>query len=163
MRPLLLVLFAGSCANPAVMQLPRPAVKSTVLFLCPYGGAKSVIAASYFNRRMEELALPFVGIAAAAEEPYEAVPAPVADHLLGDGFDVRTFKPRRVEPEDVHRATRVVSIDCNLEGVNVAGIPVERWDDVPKVSVDLEASVAAVRRHVDALASDLGRPMSGRR
>ena len=140
---LFLFLFTIGCAT-------RPKPKSTVLFLCPYGGAKSVIAASYFNRLMDERGLPYVGVAAAAEEPYAAVPAPVADLLEREGFDVRAFKPRRVDANDVKNATAIVTIDCN---VDVAGA--KRWDDVPKVSVDLEGSAAAIRKHVEALAEEL--------
>lgn len=126
--------------------------KKTVLFLCPYGGAKSVIAASYFNRLAEERGLPYVGVAAAAEQPYEAVPAPVAAFLEHEGFDVRAFKPRAVEEVDFKGASKVVAIDCNPAS---DGVPIERWDDVPKVSVDLDGSVAAIRRHVEALAREL--------
>src|SRR5688572_27774922 len=89
--------------------------KRTVLFLCTHGGAKSVIAASYFNRLAEQQGLPYVGVAAAAEEPYPAVPEPVADFLERDGFEVRTFNPRPVEEDDVRGAARVVSIGCSLE------------------------------------------------
>jgi len=129
--------------------------KHTILFLCAAGGAKSVIAAAYFNRLAEERALPYGAVAAAAEEPYDAVPGPVADFLQGDGFDVRGFKPRRVEDGDVRNAARVVSIDCNLDAVELTGTAVERWDDVPKVSEDLDGSAAAIRRHVEALAEEL--------
>jgi protein-tyrosine-phosphatase len=129
--------------------------KSTILFLCPYGGAKSVIAASYFNRLAEKQSLPYVGVAAAAEEPYDAVPAPVAGLLERDGFDVRSFKPHHVAAADVKAATKIVTIDCNITEVDVAGTAVERWDDVPKVSVDLDASAAAIRRHVEALVAEL--------
>lgn len=144
----------GGCATTTANR-PRTTARSTVLFLCPYGGAKSVIAASYFNRLAEKHALPYVGVAAAAEKPYDAVPAPVAGFLERDGFDVRAFKPRHVEAEDVKTATKVISIDCNLVGVDVTGAAVERWDDVPKVSVDLDASAAAIRRHVEILVAEL--------
>ena len=146
---LLTVPFIG-CATGAA---DRP--KSTVVFLCQYGGAKSVMAASYFNRLAEEHALPYSAIAAAAEEPYDAVPPPVAAFLEQDGFDVRAFKPRHVEPQDVQTAAKIVSIDCDLSNAGVDA-PVERWDDVPKVSEDLEGSAAAIKRHVEALASKLG-------
>jgi len=132
-----------------------PTTKAAVLFLCQYGGAKSVIAASYFNRLAAERALPYAGVAAAAEEPYDAVLAPVAALLESEGFDVHAFKPRRVETEDVKNASKVVSIDCNPEHVNVAEVMVERWDDVPQASVDLDASAAAIRRHVEALVEEL--------
>ena len=120
-----------------------------VLFLCPHGGAKSVIAASHFNRLASERGLPYVATAAAAEDPYDAVPAPVADHLQGDGFDVRELKPHHVAPEEIEAAARVITIGCQL---STAG---ERWDDVPQASEDLEGSVAAIRRHVEALVEDL--------
>lgn len=122
-------------------------MSKNVLFLCPYGGAKSVIAMSYFNRLAQEHALPFTATAASAEEPYDAVPPPVVEYLQRDGFDVRAFKPRQVDESDVLNAARVISIDCAHEG--------ERWDDVPKASEDLEGSVAAIRRHVEALITEL--------
>jgi arsenate reductase (thioredoxin) len=122
-----------------------------ILFLCPYGGAKSVIAASYFNRLAEQYALPFVASAAAAEEPYASVPEPVAEFLQRDGFDVRAFQPRKVEERDVRDAAKVVAIDC----ATVTAADIERWDDVPKVSEDLPGSAAAIRRHVELLAEEL--------
>jgi protein-tyrosine-phosphatase len=126
-----------------------------ILFLCPHGGAKSVIASSYFKRLAEEQALPCAAIAAAAEEPYDAVPPPVAAFLEEEGFDVRAYTPRRVQPEDVRLAARVVSIDCDLSNVEVSEAGLERWDDVPMASVDLDASVAAIRRHVEELVAEL--------
>jgi arsenate reductase (thioredoxin) len=121
-----------------------------VLFLCAHGGAKSVIAASYFNRRAEELALPYAAVAASAEDPYDSVPEPVADFLQRDGFEIRTFTPRRVEQRDLRDAKRTVTIGCDLPGAQA-----ERWDDVPAASDDLDGSVAAIRRHVEALIEEL--------
>lgn len=150
---LLLPLF-GACATvPTGGRETDP--KRTILFLCPFGGAKSVIAASYFNRLAEEQALPYFAIAAAAEEPYAAVPAPVAGLLQRDGLDVSAFKPRHVEERDVNGAARIVSIDCNLDAIDLGGAAVERWNDVPKVSEDLDGSAAAIRRHVEVLAEEL--------
>lgn len=126
-------------------------MSATILFLCSYGGAKSVMAASYFNQLAEEHALPYTAIAAAAEEPYEAVLPPVVELLEREGFAVRAFKPRHVQPEDVQAAARIVSIDCGAAGVEAT----ERWDDVPKVSDDLHGSAAAIRRHVEELAAEL--------
>ncbi len=125
--------------------------QTTVLFMCPYGGAKSVIAASYFNRIATERGLPWIAIAAAAEEPYDAVPPQVAAALERDGFDVRAFKPRPVAPEDLRNAAKVVAIDCDLTKVDANGTAIESWTDVPKVSADLPGSIASIRRHVDAL------------
>lgn len=120
-----------------------------ILFLCQHGGAKSVIAASHFNRVAAERGLPFVAAAAAAEDPYDAVPTPVADHLLRQGFDVRELRPHRVTPAEIETAARIVTIGCDVPGAH------HRWDEVPAASEDLEGSVAAIRRHVEALAEDL--------
>ena len=127
----------------------------TILFLCSAGGAKSVMAASYFTRLADELTLPYAAIAAAAEEPYPAVPEPVADFLERDGIDVRSFRPRRVEQDELRSAARVVSIDCNLDALDLAGIAVEPWNDIPKVSEDLDGWAAAIPRHVETLAEEL--------
>jgi arsenate reductase len=120
-----------------------------ILFLCEHGGAKSVVAALHFNRLAAERGLSFVATAAAAHDPYDAVPAPVADYLQGEGFDVRKLRPHHAGAEEIERAARIVTIGCDLSGAH------ERWDDVPAASEDLERSVAAIRRHVEALAEDL--------
>ncbi|MDP9194344.1 MAG: hypothetical protein M3P06_21820 [Acidobacteriota bacterium] len=120
-----------------------------VLFLCQHGGAKSVLAASYFNRLAAERGLKFAATSAASEDPYDAVPALVADYLQRDGFDVRGLQPHHVAPEEIETAARIVTIGCDVPGAH------ERWDDVPAASEDLEGSVAAIRRHVEALAEDL--------
>jgi arsenate reductase len=159
---LLLPVF-GACATATAGDGPRTPAKTSILFLCPYGGAKSVIAASYFNRLAEQQALPYVAVAAAAEEPYAAVPAPVAELLQREGFDVRTFKPRHVASEDVNGAAKVVSIDCNLDAVDLGGAIVERWDDVPKVSDGVDASAAAIRRNVETLVEVLAKELRDRR
>lgn len=99
--------------------------------------------------------MPYTAVAAAAEEPYDAVPALVAAFLEREGIDVRAFKPRHVQPEDVRTASRIISIDCERTDASLARATIERWDDVPKVSVDLDASAVAIRRHVDALAAEL--------
>lgn len=130
--------------------------KAKVLFMCPYGGAKSVIAASYFNRAAEAAGLPYVAAAVAAETPYDAVPPKVAELLEHDGFAVREFKPRRVDAADLSSAAKVISIDCDLAKVEAAEkVTIERWDDVPKVSVDLPGSAAAIRAHVAKLIEQL--------
>lgn len=118
---------------------------SIILFVCPHGGAKSVIAATLAN------AAGLRGVAVAGEDPYDAVPEPVVKRLAQEGFDVGGFKPRRLEPAEIEDAARVISIGCDISGANV-----ERWEDVPMFSEDPEGSFAAIKRHVDALVKELG-------
>ena len=122
-----------------------------ILFLCTHGGAKSVMAASYFNRLAKERGLDLDATAAAAEDPYDAVPPPVADHLEREGFDVRELKPHHVAPDEIEHAARIVTIGCEIPGAS------DRWDDVPAASDDLDGSAAAIRRHVEALVEDLAK------
>ena len=123
-----------------------------VLFLCSHGSAKSVMAASYFNRIAAEESLPYEAVAASAEDPYDSVPEPVAGLLLRDGFDVRALTPHAVDQAEVDGAAKIVAIGCELPGAKV-----ERWDDVPAASDDLEGSSAAIRSHVRELVNDLRR------
>lgn len=116
-----------------------------ILFLCPHGGAKSVIAATLLN------AAGVRARAAAGEDPYDSVPAAVVERLAREGFDVRDFKPRVVETDEFEQAMRVISIGCDISGPNV-----QRWDDVPQFSEDPKGSFAAIKRHVDALVAELG-------
>lgn len=148
-RVLLLILLAVTAGAAEKSEKPM------IVFMCPYGGAKSVIAASYFNRMAEAEGLPYVAAATAAETPYEAVPKPVAEFLEKDGFAVASFKPRRVTADDLTSATKVVSIDCDLTKLDTKGVAVETWDDVPKVSADLPGSVAAIRKHIETLVAQL--------
>lgn len=132
-----------------------PAPKETVLFLCPHGAAKSLIAATTFNRLAEERGLAMSASAAATEEPYAEVPAAVAEFLESDGIDVSAFRARRVASSDLEAAARVVTIDCDPATIPASSATVERWDDVPKVSADLHGSIAAIRRHVAELVDEL--------
>lgn len=137
--------------------LPR----KTILFLCPHGGAKSVVAASYFNRLAVQTDLRYVAIAAATEDPYPAVPAPVAELLHDDGYDVRDFQPRAVTERDVSNAAKVISIGCELASPTLSNAEVEQWNDVPQASEDLSGAAAAIRRHVEALVKTLAEASRG--
>ena len=124
--------------------------------MCPHGGAKSLIAASYFNRMAAEKKLPFTAVAVAAEHPYDSVPPNIADFLEEDGFHVRSFKQRPVSGADFRNASKVISVGCDLGKVDTRGIAVETWDDVPLVDNGLPQSAAAIRKHVILLIDQIG-------
>jgi hypothetical protein len=123
---------------------------ATVVFVCLHGSAKSVIAAAWLQRLAEARGLR-VRATAAGTEPDPGLPPAVVAGLLADGLDVRGQRPRAVDPDELARAARVVSLGCDLGGA-FAG-PVERWDDVPPVSADFAAArdaiVVRVRRLVE--------------
>ena len=124
--------------------------------MCPHGGAKSLIAASYFNRMAAEKKRPFTAVAVAAEHPYDSVPPNIADFLERDGFHVRSFKPRPVTGADLRNASKVISVGCDLTKVDTRGFAVETWDDVPLVDDGVPQSAAAIRKHVIVLINQIG-------
>ena len=76
---------------PTGTQARRP----TVLFLCPHGAAKSVLASAYFARVAKERGLN-VRVEAAGIEPQEGVSTVVTEHLQRNGYTVPVTKPRAV-------------------------------------------------------------------
>jgi arsenate reductase len=126
----------------------------TVLFVCLHGSAKSLIAATHFNRMAESRALPWRGESAGIE-PDARVPEPVIRGLATDGIDVRDYRPRPLTAEQIDGAPRVVSFGCDLVPSPSDTVITERWDDLPLVSEGYDtardAIVARVTRLLDHL------------
>jgi len=129
-----------------------------VLFVCEHGSAKSVVAASYFNLLAQERGLPHRAVARGTQ-PDDAVAPSAARGLLADGLDVRDFKPQRVSAADVEKATRVVSLGCDLSSVARGAEgekgKLQRWDDIPSVGKDYRTSRDAMVDHIKRLMDEL--------
>src|SRR5688572_7123707 len=130
----------------------RPAARS-VLFMCPHGAAKSVLAAAYFKKRAKERGLD-VQADTMGTEPDPAVSPKVAQHLQAQGIAVPIDKPKLVTPKDLEAADVVVTMGCDLGAMPVRG-DLRRWDEVPSPSADFEGTDAAIKRRVDALVDEL--------
>jgi arsenate reductase len=134
----------------------------SIVFVCLHGAAKSVIAATYLNRLSTERGLQ-LRAAAAGIEPESEVPPHVCEGLLSDGLDVRRYRPRRVTPEELTAAWRVVSFGCDVGGIASSNLAVEQWDDVPLVSEGFAAARDAIVARVHQLLDGYeraGRPAS---
>jgi arsenate reductase (thioredoxin) len=131
----------------------------TILFLCPHNAAKSVIAAAYFKRLSAERGMTLRATSAGTDPDPDVSPGR-AEVLLAEGIDVRAHYPRRVTAEELVRASRVVSLGCDLGDIAPPGLVIERWDDVPSPSADLTGACAViaarVRQFVDTEASNRG-------
>jgi arsenate reductase len=125
-----------------------------ILFLCPHHAAKSVMAAAYFNRLIQDYDLPFVADSAGTE-PDEHINPAVADLLRAEGFDVSNHQPRRVEEDELNESARIISMGCTAEELGISPERVEGWSDVPIVSQDLPGARAAILRHVEGLIGEL--------
>ena len=131
----------------AVDQLGKP-TKTTknVLFMCPHGAAKSVLAAAYFESR------PGSAGSTSTCGPLGRSPTrwwrPPWPRTCAPGYDVPVAKPQLVSAEDLASADLVVSLGCDLTGRPVRG-EVRRWD-VPSPSADFPGTDAAIKEHVNA-------------
>jgi arsenate reductase len=113
--------------------MPRP-VK--VLFVCPHGAAKSVIAAEHFAG-LARAAGHHVDAVSAGVEPDEQIPPHVVQGLADDGFDLGAGSlPRRLL----------------------------RWDGIPAVSDGYEPARDAIIGRLRTLFADMwpGEPVTAR-
>ncbi len=128
----------------------------TVLFICPHGAAKSVLASAYFERLAKARGLN-VRVESAGTDPDSTVSPAVAAHLKGLGYPVPVSNPRKVNAKDLESADVVISIGCDLSGLAEPRGRLVRWDDVPSPSEDFEGADEGVRRRVTELIDELVR------
>ena len=132
---------------------PRP---PTVLFMCPHGAAKSVLASAYFERLAKERGLN-LRVESAGTDPDPTVSPAVAAHLKRQGYPAPISTPRKVTPKDLASADVVISMGCDLSGLGEPRGRLERWDEVPPLSEDFARADEAIRKRVGELIDELAR------
>ena len=149
------VLLLGADASAQTGESRTNAVP-TVLFLCPHGAAKSVLASAYFQRVAKERGLN-MRVESAGTDPDPEVAPRVSEHLKKSGLDVPVAKPRRVTDADMAAADVVISIGCDPKSMPSPRGTLVRWDDVPAPSEDFAAADARIRERVIQLVDELVR------
>ncbi len=124
-----------------------------ILFLCPHGVAKSVIAAAYTTQFAQKTGIQ-LNIKNAGTEPDVVIPTKVIDLLARYGLDVSDWQPRLVTPADLEWADRVISLGCDLEVLQVPSFKAQTWV-VPAPSEDLIGCHDAVKARVTQLIQEL--------
>ena len=137
---------------------PKSSKPPTILFMCPHGAAKSVLASAYFQRLAKERGLN-VHVESAGTEPDATVSPAVAAHLKDHGYSTPVAKPRKVAPEEFASADVVISIGCELEALPQPRGRLVRWDEVPALSDGFTAADEAIRKRVTDLVEELVRSM----
>ena len=127
-----------------------------IVFLCPHGAAKSVIAAAYCQQLADRQNVALRATAAGTEPDAEVSPA-VLELLRMEGIDIADQRPQRVTPEELVAAARIISLGCDLGDLQTAGLVVEHWDDVPPPSQNLLLARDQIRAHVEQLVATLRR------
>ena len=128
----------------------------TILFMCPHGAAKSVLASAYFQRLAKERGLN-VRVLSAGTDPDPDVAPVVAKHLKNQGYEIPIAKPRRATADDLVVADVVVSIGCDLKDLPVPRGTLVKWDDVPSPSEDFARADEKIRERVLQLVDELVR------
>jgi arsenate reductase len=150
-----IILVTLPPAAGARAQTPAPAgTRPTVLFMCPHGAGKSVLASAYFQRLAKERGLN-VRVESAGTDPDPEVAPIVATHLKKTGYELPVAKPRRVTDADLATADVVVSIGCDLKSFAPPRGTLLRWDDVPGPSEDLAGAEATIRAQATQLVDEL--------
>lgn len=128
---------------------------STVVFVCPHGAAKSVIAAAYFNKMSAERGLPYRAVARGTE-PGEALSQTAVKGLVADGLPAPAGKPQAISNEELRSAARVVTFGCPLPPRVVARKKHTDWNQVGDVNRDYPAArdtiAALVTKLLDSMA-----------
>lgn len=153
---LLLGLSVASSASNASTRAQQDPRAPTVLFMCPHGAAKSVLASAYFQRAARERGLN-VRVISAGTDPDAQVAPTVAKHLKATGYEVPIAQPRRATADDMAQADIVISIGCDLKDLPAPRGAVRRWDDVPAPSEDFAAADAKIKERVLQLIDELAR------
>jgi Domain of Unknown Function (DUF1259) len=128
----------------------------TIVFVCPYGSAKSVVAARFFNRIAADEGLPFHAVARGIE-PEPVIPQYVREPIRADRFEIGPDeKPVRLDAGETHDAVAVICIMCKLPPgqLAVARQSIE-WTDVPDVSEGYTAARDRILGHMQELTARL--------
>jgi arsenate reductase len=121
-----------------------------LVFLCPHGAAKSVMAAAYCQQLADQWGVALHITSAGTEPDAEVAPAVVA-LLRADGIDIAGYRPWLVTVEEFMTAHRIIALGCDLGDLERPGMAIERWDDVPPASQNLPGARERIRAHVEQL------------
>ena len=147
----LLAVFVVVAASPATAQ--TTAKTPTVLFMCPHGAAKSVMASAYFQKLAKERGLN-VRVDAAGTDPEPALSKGVVARLQKDGYAIPIEKPRAVTAADMTTADVVISMGCDLSKLPAPQGELKNWN-VPDFSANFDAAEQAIRDQVTRLVDEL--------
>lgn len=155
MISIIIIFVALVFPTTAMADSPKVVDKSTIVFVCEHGSAKSVVAAAYFNHIAQQQALPFHAISRGTNPDPELSP-PVVEALRKDKIEFRTTKPSRLTSEEASMALQVITFTDLTDDVKPQNV--EHWD-VPPISEDYSKSRDAILKKVQKLIERLKKIM----
>jgi arsenate reductase (thioredoxin) len=110
------------------------AQSNKIVFVCEHGSAKSVIAATYFNKLAKENNLPWEAVARGTSP--DAVISPKTKQLLvQDNLFDKNFVPKKLSQQDVSEANQVY-LFYDLPKTIQAKDNVQSWQEVQAKNED---------------------------
>jgi arsenate reductase len=134
-------------------QAPSPPPPVTVLFMCPHGAAKSLMASAYFQRLARERGLN-VRVDSAGTEPDPQLSKGVVAHLEKQGYAIPIDRPRAATAADMRGADVVISMGCDLSKLPAPRGTLKNWS-VPDFSAGFDTAEQTIRDQVTRLVDEL--------
>jgi arsenate reductase len=129
------------------------AQEKKIIFVCQHGAAKSVIAASYFNKIAKERNLNFVAECRGVE-PDSAVSKSTKDGLTKDKVFDPTTKPQKLSSADTAN-TEMIVLFTNLPEEIRTSVKIENWSKIENVDADYSTRRDAIIRKINELLDSL--------
>lgn len=124
-----------------------------IVFVCTHGAARSPIAAAYFNKMAKESDLDFHAVFRGTE-PDEVLTKETNAGLIKDGFDTRNWQPEKVSDQDIEKAYKFVTFDCDVPLIETSALK-EEWNGTPSISKDYNIARDAIKEKVEQLIESL--------
>jgi len=126
---------------------------SIVIFVCEHGAAKSILAATYFNKLARESNLRLTAMARGTHPDAELSSKTIAG-LREDGLIPTESVPLKLTREETEAAQRIVSF-CRLPDEYLQKDVIEYWNDIPSVDEDYERFRDVIVAHLQELMNTL--------
>ena len=130
---------------------------TNVVFVCEHGAAKSMIAATLFNREATRRKLA-VRAVSRGTLPDSEIPQVVRDGLRAEGIELGNIRPQGLDAADASWETLYVAFDVDLPPSFASVENVRRWDALPSVMETFPQAREAIAACVNDLIEELARP-----
>lgn len=143
-------------------QVVAPHRKPQVLFVCEHGTVRSLLAKVLFEQYAAEVGLPMQAVSRGTRAD-SILPPWMQQNLAADHFELGSWRPQTLRPDDLANAALVVSFDVPSSATAGAGAPRAFWDSLPSVSRDYVTGRDAIKARVHRLVDSLFKATAARR
>lgn len=157
------VALLASVVTPNASETQQVARRQTpqVLFVCEHGTVRSLLAKVLFEQYAAEVGLPMQAVSRGTRAD-SVLPPFMQQNLAADHFELGTWRPQTLRPDDLANASLVVSFDVPRAATDGARAPRAFWDSLPSVSRDYVVGRDAIKVRVHRLVDSLLKASTGR-